>query len=376
MGDTFCAVRDNINHFLYKNVAKPIFFRMDPEDVHGHVLKTGKIIGNYKLLQAWLKFTCGYENKALHQELKGITFKNPIGLAAGFDKNAELTDTLPYMGFGWGEVGSITGERCEGNPRPRLWRLPKSEGLVIYYGLKNDGCEAIAERLKDKTFAMPIGVSVAKTNCADTVDLKAGIADYVKAYRTFLEKDIGVYYTVNISCPNAFGGQPFTDEKKLDALFTELNKIPKKKPVFLKLSPDLTKEQMDGIIKMTKKHDIDGLICCNLTKKKKDNPLIKDPLVSDKGGISGKVVEGLADDMIRYMYKKTKGSVVIVGCGGVFTAEDAYRKIRAGSSLIQMITGMIFRGPQVIGEINRGLVKLLKRDGFNTISEAVGADHK
>lgn len=366
-------IRTRVFRWVYAHVMKPIFFRADPEDVHDAMTMVGRFFGSNFVTRWLLARLFSFHDARLEQTVCGIRFANPIGLSAGFDKNARLIDVIPSVGFGFIEIGSITGEPCEGNPRPRLWRLKKSQALVVYYGLKNDGAEAIAARLRGRTFALPVGVSVAKTNCAATVDTAAGVADYVKAYR--LLADIGDYTTINISCPNTFGGEPFTDAGKLDQLLTEIDRVPTRKPVFLKLAPDITHEMVDAIIAVCKRHTVHGFVCTNLTKKR-DNPLIVDEEVPEKGGISGPVVRGLADDMIGYVYRATQGKYVIIGAGGVTTAEDAYQKIRLGASLLQMITAMIFQGPQVIGEINRGLVALLERDGFATIADAVGVDSR
>lgn len=368
-------VRTRAFRWVYAHLLKPIFFRADPEDVHDTMTMMGRILGSNPVTRWLLAWLFAFRDSRLEQTVCGIRFANPVGLSAGFDKNARLIDVIPSVGFGFIEIGSITGEPCEGNPRPRLWRLKKSQALVVYYGLKNDGAEAIAARLRERLargpFGLPVGVSVAKTNCAATVDTVAGIADYVKAYR--LLADIGDYTTINISCPNTFGGEPFTDAGKLDSLLTEIDRVPTRKPIFLKLAPDITHDVVDAIIEVCKRHTVHGFVCTNLTKKR-DNPLIADEDVPEKGGISGPVVRGLADDMIEYVYRATQGKYVIIGAGGVTTAEDAYRKIRLGASLLQMITAMIFQGPQVIGEINRGLVALLERDGFATIADAVGVD--
>lgn len=333
----------------------------DPEMVHDRMTLAGRILGSNFLTREITSLLFNYSNPALEQNILGIKFKNPIGLAAGFDKDALLTGILPSVGFGFAEVGSITGEACPGNPKPRLWRLKDSKSLIVYYGLKNKGCEEIASRLKNKKFAIPIGTSIAKTNCADTVETEKGIADYVKAFKAFT--GTGAYFTINISCPNAFGGLPFTDAKKLDLLLTQTDKIQTNKPIFLKMSPNLTDGELDNILAVAGKHKVHGFICSNLTK---------DPKIAEKGGLSGKLVEDLANKLISKVYKKTKGKYIIIGCGGVFSAEDAYKKIKLGASLIQLITGMIFEGPQLIGDINKGLVKLLKQDGYKNISEAIG----
>lgn len=377
--DALIKARNYLSEKKYKWILKPILFKFDPEKAHEKIKAVGCFLGKYSATRKITGIFWNYSNPMLYQNILGINFKNPIGLSAGFDKNAELTEIIPSVGFGFMEAGSITGEVCEGNPKPRLWRLKKSKSLAVYYGLMNDGCEAIAKRLKNKKFAIPVGISIAKTNCKETADTEKAILDYFKAYEAFT--DIGDYFTINISCPNAFGGQPFTDSAKLDALLKKIASIPKTKPVFLKISPDLTKKEIDDIVYVAKKFNIDGFICTNLTKNR-NNANIIDKTVPEKGGFSGKVVDSMSDELIRYIYKKTNdpstpfkaNKFIIIGSGGVFTAEDAYRKIKAGASLVQLITGMIFEGPQVISDINLGLVKLLKADGYKNISEAVGKE--
>lgn len=359
-------------NYLYTNLFKPLAFRQDPEDVHDKMLAFGKTLGGFRLARSFTEKLFRFDHPALCRTILGIDFKNPIGLAAGFDKNAQLLNILPAVGFGFAEVGSITGEPCAGNAKPRLWRLPQSESILVHYGLYNDGCEAVSRRLGHQQFEFPFGTSVAKTNSPATVDTEAGIADYVKAYTAFA--DIGSYSTINISCPNAYGGQPFTDPKKLDMLLTAIDRVPSRKPIFIKLSPDIPREQLNEILEIIDNHVVHGIICSNLTKQR-NNITIKEENVPKQGGFSGKVVEGLANELIRYVYQKTNGRYVIVGCGGVSSAEDAYTKIKLGASLIQMITGMIYKGPQIIGEINRGLVQLLADDGLHNISEAVGIDN-
>lgn len=356
---------------VYKIMLKPIFFKFDPEKVHNSVSSAGRFLGKHSFTKKIIALFFNYKNPILEQTILGIKFTNPVGLSAGFDKNAELTDIIPSVGFGFIEAGSVTGEPCRGNPKPRLWRLPKSKSLAVYYGLMNDGCEAIAKRLSGKKFSIPVGISIAKTNCKETVDTEKAIEDYSKSYKAF--SNIGDYFTINISCPNAFGGQPFTDSSKLDALLRKIMSIPKNKPIFLKISPDLNKKEIDDIINIATKWKIDGFICTNLTKNR-NNRNILDKNIPELGGISGKALCSLSDDLIRYVYNKTNGKLIIIGVGGISNAQDAYKKIKAGASLLQIITGMIFEGPQVISEINLGLTKLLKADGYKNISEAIGKE--
>lgn len=357
---------------LYGRLLKPVLFRFDPEDVHDRATNLGRLLGSTGIGCVLTRAMFNYEHPALHTTVCGIHFNNPVGLAAGFDKNAQLCSILPDVGFGFEEIGSVTGRPCAGNPRPRLWRLPDSQALAVYYGLKNDGADAISDRLRHRKFRFPVGISAAKTNDGKTVDPNAAIADYCHVVSRF--RGIGDYLTINISCPNAFGGEPFTDPQLLDRLLTEVDALADK-PVFLKLAVDLPTQQLDEIIEVCSRHRIDGFVCSNLTKNRA-NMHITDTDVPLKGGISGRPVRQLSDEQIRYLYRRTAGRYAIIGVGGIFTAEDAYRKIRLGASLVQLITGMIFRGPQVIGDINRGLVALLKKDGYRNISEAVGADNR
>lgn len=358
---------------IYKYLLKPIFFSQDPEDVHDNMTNMGIRLGKYSITRKLSSWMFWYSNSMLEQDILGIHFKNPIGLAAGFDKDANLTQILPSIGFGFEEVGSITGEKCEGNPKPRLWRLKDSRSLLVYYGLKNQGCEFLAQKLSKLKFEFPIGTSVAKTNCQETVEVEAGVQDYLKAFTTL--KDIGDYNTINISCPNAFGGQPFTDPVSLEKLLSLTDNVVTKKPTFIKLSPDLKNDEVDKILEVLSHHKISGIICGNLTKNR-ENKLLIDKDIPNVGGVGGKAVQELSDNQIKYIYSKTRGKYILVGCGGISCGADAYKKIRLGASLLQLITGMIYEGPQVISQINLELVEFLKRDGFKNISEAVGVDNR
>lgn len=366
--DRVIKIRNKVTRFLYGNLLKPLFFKFDPETVHDRMIIAGGLLGTNSLSKKLTELLFSYSNKKLEQKILSIKFSNPVGLSAGFDKDARLLNILPSVGFGFAEIGTITGEACKGNAKPRLWRLKKSKSLVVNYGLKNEGCEEIAHRLKNKKLGIPIITSIGKTNCKETAETEAGIRDYLKAYKEFT--NIGQIFDINISCPNAFGGTPFSNPKKLDQLLFQVDRIPSNKPIFLKMPADLTDKQLDGILSVVRKHKIAGFICSNLTKNRNNKRIIDK--VPEKGGISGKVVENLADNLIAKVYRRTKGKYIIIGCGGVFSAEDAYKKIKLGANLIQLITGMIFEGPQIIGEINQGLVRLLRADGYTNIAQAIG----
>lgn len=345
---------------------KPLFFQFDPELMHNLFIGVGKFLGKFKLTKRITRDLFQYENSMLKQKIFGIEFANPIGLSAGFDKNVEITNIIEDVGFGFEESGSVTKLENAGNEGKRLMRLPKKRSLWVNLGLNNKGVEEISQRLKGKRYNIPLCVSIAKTNCPETVDDIIGRDDYIYSLKKFNDLNVGNFYVLNISCPNAYGGQPFSRPKAYESLLKESDKLKIKKPLFVKLSPDLTKKELDDILKISGKHKIQGFIISNLTKKH----------TLDKGGLSGKAVEALSNKILRYVYLKTKGKYVLIGVGGVFSAKDAYRKIKLGASLVELITGMIYEGPGLIGEINYELAQMLKKDGYKNIKEAIGKNVK
>jgi dihydroorotate dehydrogenase len=351
----------------YRYLLKPILFQFDPELMHNVFISIGKVLGNYRVTKKLTNLMFNYQDKMLQQDILGVRFRNPIGLAAGFDKNAEIISIMEDVGFGFSEVGSITKKSSKGNPGNRMKRLIEKESLWIHFGLNNKGADKTYDDLSGKRFKIPYGLSIAKTNCEETCNPEVGLGDYIYSVKKFA--NLGQFLTINISCPNAFGGQSFAEPKLFEKLMREIYKLKLKKPVFIKISPDLTKDNIDKIIKTGKKYGVSGFVCTNLTKQH----------AIGKGGLSGKAVQSLSDKIIAYVYKNTRNwtkKPIIIGVGGIFTAEDAYRKIKLGASLLQMITGMIYEGPAIIGEINQGLVRLLKKDGFRNIGEAIGKSNK
>ncbi len=358
--------------FLYRHAFKPIAFRFDPEMVHDRMTTVGEWMGHHASARALARVLWNYTHPALVQRLLGMEFLNPIGLTAGFDKDGHLTEILPDIGFGFAEIGSVTGKPCAGNAKPRLWRLPKSQSLLVYYGLKNDGCEAVASRLRVRERTIPIGVSVAKTNSPETCQTQEGIRDYTFAFERVLP--VANYVTINISCPNAFGGEPYTSPELLEQLLFSIDAIETHKPIFLKMPVDLSVGELETLVEIASAHRVQGLIFSNLTKRR-DRPEIKpdEPIPFSKGGLSGKPVFRASNELLCHFYRHVGKRFVLIGSGGVFSASDAYEKIRCGASLVQLATGMIFQGPQLIGQINKGLVSLLTRDGFSSIHEAIGS---
>jgi dihydroorotate dehydrogenase len=363
---------------IYQKALKPLLFRCDPETVHDWFIAGGERLGRW----AWARFLATrllrYDHSALTQTICGTRFVNPVGLAAGFDKNGRLVGMLKAVGFGFAEVGTVTWQPYGGNPPPRLYRLPKSGGIIVNFGLKNDGITAVLQRLRQQPRPenFPLSISIGTTNSRETVTAAAGIEDYCRSLSAAAGSGLGDLYTINISCPNTFGGEQFTTPPILDWLLEALYRVECDKPIFLKMPINLPWEQFHTLLAVASSHGIDGVVIGNLNKDRHDPHILDSIPARVKGGISGKPTWQLSNALISKTYREYGGRLVIVGVGGIFSARDAYEKIRRGASLVQLITGMIFRGPQLVGEINRGLVQLLRRDGYRHISEAIGADHR
>lgn len=349
MKEKLVKFRNFLIRNIYKTIIRPILFKIDPESVHNYFIFFGRILGSNSFTRDLTRLLFDYSHPLLERTILGIHFKNPIGLSAGFDKNAQLIKIIPNVGFGYMEIGSITGEACKGNEKPRLWRHPKLKSIRVNYGLMNDGSESIAKKLGREKTQFPFGINIAKTNIQETCETDLGIQDYIKSFNAL--KNIGSYITVNLSCPNTFGGQPFTDSVKLDKLLSKIDEIQYAKPIFLKLSPDLSINEVDKILTTAQKHRIHGFICSNLSKKHNFG----------KGGLSGKILNNLSLQQIRHINKITKGQLIIIASGGIFSVKDALEYFDAGASLLQLITGMIYEGPQLISEINQGLVEKWKK---------------
>jgi dihydroorotate dehydrogenase (fumarate) len=363
----------------YHGVVRPILFRRNPDAVHEHIHRLGARLQRVYGLPKVIHGLWAYQNtQFLEQKILGITFHNPVGLSAGFDKNFELPPILKSIGFGFMEGGSLTFEPCYGNPKPWFHRLPKSKSIVVNVGLANQGVSAIVKRLQRYPRNMftnfPLNISVAKTNspkaCTDT----DAIADYTGSLKIIGEAGVGDMITLNISCPNTYGGEPFTTPSRLNRLLTEVDALNLVQPMFVKMPNNLPWEEFDQLLTVIARHQVKGVTISNLAKDRKKLSL-KDPLPENiKGNLSGRPTWDLSNELIRKTYKKYHRRFVIIGVGGIFSAQDAYTKIKLGANVVELITGLIFEGPQLIGQINRDLVKLLKKDGYHNISQAVGVD--
>lgn len=361
---------------MYKKIIRPILFRFHPDYVHDTVVTLGYYLGKSSLAKSILKSLYKYDHPSLNTEVFGIKFKNPIGIAGGFDKNAKLIQTLPSVGFGFVEVGSITARPYKGNPRPWNVRLKADNSLIVNYGLKNEGVDVVRKRIKDQKRTTPLIVNIAKTN---DIRIKGddSIEDYNKSFKKL--QALADIVNINISCPNTGDGVLFCQSTKLlESLLKKLSQNRVNKPIVLKLKPDIDDKVLEEIIQIIKRFPIvKGFIISNLTSNRKTLKVVKPKDIQQySGALSGKPLKELSTKMIKKVYEKTNGKYPIVGLGGVFTAEDAYEKICFGASLIEIATGLIYGGPATVKNINKGLVKLLEKDGFKNISEAVGSKNK
>ena len=378
---------------IYKKLVRPILFAFDAEKVHDNLKVLLVLLGKFKFTRFITSKLFRYEDKILNTTVNNNKYDNPILLSAGFDKNAELANIIGEFGFGGIEVGSITGEPCDGNAKPRVHRA-KTTGtgsVNVFNGLNNYGAKVLAPKVREefKTMNAVGGISAAMIN--QNASIAEGIQDYVKTVRAFA--GIGKFLVVNISCPNTLQGEPFIDPTALSALLKELVRVRTEtddnKPMYVKISPDLTKEEIETIVDVSAAFGVNGIVTTNLTKIKNDDVQanlsdkdFKQFLVDgtlERGGMSGELVREKANAVLVIVanrIKKRKFNMIVLGVGGITTAEDAYFKIRNGASLLLLITSFVFEGPSVVGEINKGLAALLRRDGFKSVSEAVGVDLK
>ena len=366
--------------FAYQNFLKRIFFLMDAEFIHGVMVNRGKFLATTPLIKLGGSKVI-YKDGSLKQRVAGINFENPIGLAAGFDYNADLTQALYYLDFGYQTVGTITNQPYEGNPYPRLGRLPQSKSLMVNKGFKNKGASIIAKEIQNLKFEIPVGVSLGMSNSEDLSSVSEAAKDIVIAFKTFEKSGVkNSYYELNISCPNLIHGKKinFYLPKNIRLLLLAIDGLRLRKPVFIKMPIDKTNTDTLKMLEEIAKHkSVKGVIFGNLQKDRKHPALVKSEVKLFKvGNFSGKPCEDRSNELIKLAYKKYGNKLIIIGCGGVFSGKDAYKKIKLGASLVQLITGMIFQGPQVIAQINLELIDLLKKDGFKNIKQAVGYENR
>jgi dihydroorotate dehydrogenase len=372
-----------ILHFSYVHLIKPILFTIHPEIIHEHMTSVGEFFGKFNWIKHSIAYFLKYENPKLEQKIERITFKNPIGLAAGFDYEAKITQISSSISFGFQSIGTITNSAYGGNPKPMLGRLPKSKSLMVNKGFKNLGAKKTIEKLElischagldPVSASFPIGVSIGKTNTLKIKSQRQAVDDITKAFQLFEQSKCDhSYYELNISCPNLKGTISFYPLKNLEQLLQAIDRLKITRPLFIKMPIEKTDKEILQMLAVIKKHKVAGIIIGNLQKDRNNPALVPDEVVQfPTGNFSGKPCFERSNHLIQLTFKKYKKRFIIIGCGGVFSAEDAYLKIKLGASLVQLITGMIFEGPQLIADINLRLPQLLEKDGFKNISEAIG----
>jgi len=364
-----------ITQFGYLRVAKPLLFRMHPDTAHNKIASLGRGVQYIPLINQLPRLWAHQNATKLSQRLHGLEFSNPIGLSAGFDKDVELAPLMKSIGMGHMIGGSVTAKPCTGNARPWYQRLPALRSLVVHAGLPSNGAKVVKKRISgysaSRFTGFPLSVSVAKTNNTESADDRQGIDDYIQTLQLLNDESNISIFEINISCPNAFGGEPFTTPERFGDLLEKIDELAIEKPVFIKMPIDLSWDEFRALLDVAVDHSVAGVTIGNLRKDRHGLDL---PETTQLGGLSGAPTREIGNELIRQTYRNYGNKLTIIGVGGVFNAEDAYEKIRAGASLIAMITGLIFEGPQVVGDINAGLVRLLDRDRFSNISEAIGSD--
>lgn len=341
---------------MYKIFIRPLLFLFDPEKVHHFTFKAIKITSFIPLISFFRKLTYAKNEKKLERSLFGLTFKNPVGLAAGFDKNAILLNQLEDFGFGFIEIGTVTPKPQPGNEKPRLFRLKKDQAVINRMGFNNDGAEKIVERLKKRKTKIIVGGNIGKNTA--TTDDKAK-EDYVFDFNALY--DYVDYFVVNVSCPNVGSLAKLQNRDFLVDLLETLKGIDEQKgknrPILLKIAPDLNKIQLDEVIEIVLTSKIAGVVATN-TSTSRENLLTNQEEIKKigNGGLSGKPIKSKSTEVIKYLHENSNGAFPIIGVGGIHSAEDAIEKIQAGASLVQVYTGFIYEGPSIVKKINQAIL--------------------
>ncbi|WP_271770154.1 quinone-dependent dihydroorotate dehydrogenase [Aquimarina algiphila] len=339
---------------MYKFLIRPILFLFDPENVHHFTFKMIRILSKIPLMSSVFRGMYKVNDPRLEREVFGLTFKNPVGLAAGFDKDAKLYNELHNFGFGFIEIGTLTPKGQSGNPKKRLFRLKSDSAIINRMGFNNGGVEDAVQRLK-KNKGVLIGGNIGKNKVTPNEE---AVEDYKICFDALF--DHVDYFVVNVSSPNTPNLRALQDKEPLTALLNTLqvknNQRASQKPILLKIAPDLTNEQLIDIIDIVKETKIAGVIATNTTISREN--LNSDPeLIKENGGLSGKPLTNRSTEVIRFLSEKSNKAFPIIGVGGIHSAQDAIEKIEAGASLIQLYTGFIYEGPKLIKDINKTLLR-------------------
>ena len=341
---------------MYKAFLRPVLFLVDPEKIHHFVFSFLKWSGKIPGVKSLLRLLYCYEDKRLEKKILGITFRNPVGLAAGFDKDAMLIDEVACLGFGFIEIGTLTPKPQPGNEKPRLFRLPSDQALINRMGFNNRGAAEAAQRLRTRKSSVVVGGNIGKNKLTENEN---AIEDYRLCFEALYEHVD--YFVVNVSSPNTPGLRALQEKEPLRKLLATVKALslskPKPKPVLLKIAPDLTNEQLNDVIEIIKETATDGIIATNTT-------ISREGLITDKsilesignGGLSGRPLNTRATEVIRYLRTGLGPQFPIIGVGGIMNETDALDKLRAGADLIQIYTGFIYEGPALIKRINKAIL--------------------
>jgi len=343
---------------MYHSILKPLMFRIDPEKAHYKTVSLFRTALAVPLGKSIIKSMYNYQSPNLERKLFGLTFKNPVGLAAGFDKDGKFYKEMSHLGFGFIEIGTVTPLPQDGNPKPRLFRLKEDEGLINRMGFNNDGVDAMVERIKKyKPEGVILGGNIGKNKITPNSE---AINDYVICFEKLF--DHVDYFVVNVSSPNTPGLRDLQDKGPLTAILSRLMELntakATPKPILLKIAPDLTDSQLDDIIDIVADTKIDGVIATNTTISREGLKTNSNTIQSiGNGGLSGAPVQRRSTEVIKYLHTKSNGAFPIIGVGGINSAEAAKEKLDAGASLIQVYSGFVYQGPGLVKAINKELAK-------------------
>ena len=344
---------------------KKFIFKTKPEFAHGLAILGLETMQKSQYLLDYFRADYSFENKKLNQKIFGQKFENPVGLGAGFDKDAEVVDGIYSLGFGFTEIGTVTPKPQKGNDKPRLFRVVEDEAIQNAMGFNNKGGKYAKENIEESTVRYPIGINIGKNKLTSEEN---AINDYKELFELF--KDMGTYIVINISSPNTPGLRDLQNDKFIKEVF-ELGTSITKKPILLKIAPDMTAQDAISLCSVAISAGAKGIIATNTTV---DYSLTKENV--SFGGLSGKILKEKSYKLFQAIGAEFYGKTVLISVGGIDSAEEAYKRIKAGASLIQIYSMLVYKGPELVKEINEGLLELLEKDGYKNIKEAVGSDYK
>ncbi len=354
---------------IYKSLLKPLLFQFDAEKAHDFTLDFAKKVDRSALLSSLTRHLYQYKSPLLSQTFHGITFPNPVGLAAGFDKNGQLVRAMQKAGLGFVEVGSVTAEANCGNPKPRAFRLPKDEALINRMGLNNDGAQTIVKRLQNARFSIPIGINIAKTHDPDIMG-EAAIEDYYFSYQE--AQKIADYITINISCPNTASGKTFEDPNTLNQLLERLvgSQTIDPVPTLVKFSSDIDDNHLQELLEICASHHVDGYVACNTSSSRSGLNTDESTLKKiGNGGLSGAPLTPKSLHIVQIIRDYVGPKPLLIGVGGVNSYQTALNMLKAGANLLQIYTGLVYEGPALVKQINKGLVDYIKKNELESVKE-------